>query len=444
MLDTPVAFNSPEDVCKRAMQHVGVRQSDIISLATPTSQAETECATCYDKLRRAELRRNKWVFSTRKAPIRPIVANMTLALGNSTYTPLNGPQTGSLFVIPSVWSASVNYTPGAVVMDPSGNSMLWTSSDQENMNNAPGAGAASQLWDTYFGPIIATPFDPQQNYWAGELVYVQDPNTAAINVYRSLTNANGSATTASIVFTQPTAGAFQTTSVTTSQPTGLGNPWIFSEWNPIVTYNREQVVEYEFSLWRSMAELNCGNVPGVGSQWTNMGQVSALGSSFYLMSALNWLPIPCTVQSLSIPYPLGAGPLQEQSTRNAYRLPAGYLREAPQDPTAGAVSSLGAPSGLTYNDWQFEGKFLTTRQKEVILFRFIADITKVADMDDMFCEGLAARIGAELCETLTQSTAKIQTCTMQYNRVMGEARIVNAIESGSDQPPEDDYILCRL
>ncbi len=443
MFDTPVAFNSPEDVCKRAMQHVGARPSDIISLASPTSQAVTECATCYDKLRRAELRRNKWVFSTRKAAIRPIVANMTLALGNSTFTPLNGPQTGTMLVTPSVWSASVTYTPGAIVMDPSLPGLLWTSLDQENLNNAPGAGSGQQ-WDAYFGPITATPFNPTQDYWAGELVYVQDPNTAAINVYRSLTNANGSATTATIAFTQPTAGAFQTTSISTSQPTGLGNPWIISEWNPMVTYNREQVVEYEFSLWRSLVELNCGNVPGSNARWLNMGQISALGSSFYLMSALNWLPVPCSVQSLVMPYPVGAGPLQEQSTRNAYRLPAGYLREAPQDPTAGAVSYLGAPSGLTYNDWQFEGKFLTTRQKEVILFRFIADITKVADMDDMFCEGLAARIGAETCEVLTQSTAKIQTCTMQYNRVMGEARIVNAIESGSDQPPEDDFILCRL
>ena len=136
MFDTPVAFNSPEDVCKRAMQHVGVRQSDIISLATPTSQAETECATCYDKLRRAELRRNKWVFSTRKAAIRPIVANMTLALGNSTFTPLNGPQTGTMLVVPSGWSASVNYTPGAIVIGPQPPGMLWTSQSGEHQQRA--------------------------------------------------------------------------------------------------------------------------------------------------------------------------------------------------------------------------------------------------------------------------------------------------------------------
>ena len=88
------------------------------------------------------------------------------------------------------------------------------------------------MWDSYFGPMIATPFDPHPELLGRGTGLCAGPEHGSINVYRSLTNANGSATTASIVFTQPTAGAFQTTSVTTSQPTGLGNPWILSEWNP--------------------------------------------------------------------------------------------------------------------------------------------------------------------------------------------------------------------
>jgi hypothetical protein len=80
---------------------------------------------------------------------------------------------------------------------------------------------------------------------------------------------------------------------------------------------------------------------------------------------------------------------------------------------------------------------------QVILLRFIADITDVRCMDDMFCEGLAARIALEICEPITQDLGKAQKCAAEYNRIMGEARIVNAIESGSDQPPEDDYISCR-
>jgi hypothetical protein len=446
VFDTPAAFNSPEDIGKRAAQALGSRQSAVVSLASPTSRIETEIAACYDRLRRAELRRNTWVFSTRKAALRPIQANMTLALGNSIFTPETNPTappTGSLLVIPSVWSSSVTYTPGAIVQDPNVPGMIWTSLDQENLNNAPGAGQG-QMWDSYFGPVIASPFDPTAAYFAGELVYVRDPNTGAVNVYRSLTEVNGTETTATVVYTSPTAGPYPVTTIAASNPTGLGNPWVLTEWNPQVTYNRDQVVQYEFHLYRSTIEQNVGNLPGLAGAWTDMGLIETLGSSFYLMSAINWLPVPCTVQSLIMAYPVGAGPVQDSRTRNAFRLPAGYLRRAAQDPTVGSVSYLGAPGGDIYRDWQFEGKYLTTRESSVIALRFVADITKVADMDDMFCEGLAARIAAEICEVITQSTAKLGSCESLYRLKMGEARQVNAIESGSDQPPEDDFVACRL
>lgn len=438
--DTPMEFNTPEDICSRAMQHLGARK--VTSLANPTSRSETECASCYDKLRRAELQRNTWVYSTRKTALRPISANMTNVIGNSLYIPQSGPQTGSMLVTPATWSSSVTYTPGAVVTDPTIPGLLWTSNEQDNLNNAPGAGAG-QYWDDYFGPIVATPFNPTTTYWAGELVYVQDPNTQGINVYRSLTNANGVGITESVTFTTPSAGITQITQTSTLSPNGAGNPWVLSEWNPLVTYNKDQIVQYQFSLWKAATELNFGNVPGTGAWWTYLGQVTQ-GSSQALMSGNTWLSIPCSkVQSIVMAYPVGAGPLQEQSTRNAYRLPAGFLRDAPQDPTAGRISYLGAPSGISYNDWVFEGKFLTTRECEPILFRFVANITKVVDMDAMFCEGLAARVAVETCETLTQSASKVQMCEGFYKQAMGEARIRNAIESGSDQPPEDDYILCR-
>jgi hypothetical protein len=61
----------------------------------------------------------------------------------------------------------------------------------------------------------------------------------------------------------------------------------------------------------------------------------------------------------------------------------------------------------------------------------------------MFCEGLACRIGMEVCETLTQSDAKLKTIQGEYQKFMGEARLSDSIEAGFDDPPEDEYISVR-
>ena len=64
-------------------------------------------------------------------------------------------------------------------------------------------------------------------------------------------------------------------------------------------------------------------------------------------------------------------------------------------------------------------------------------------MDDLFCEGLAAKMGLEGCEEITQSTAKMQAVASKYNKYMNDARRANAIETGPIEPPEDDLIQCR-
>ena len=117
---------------------------------------------------------------------------------------------------------------------------------------------------------------------------------------------------------------------------------------------------------------------------------------------------------------------------------------APQDPKAGIYSFLGAPAYNTQNDWLLEGDYLLSQCATPIIVRFIADVMSVKEMDDLFCEGLAARIAVETCEIITNSNAKQQTCNNAYNKFMGEARIVDAIETGAVEPPEDDYIVCRL
>ena len=78
------------------------------------------------------------------------------------------------------------------------------------------------------------------------------------------------------------------------------------------------------------------------------------------------------------------------------------------------------------------------------MLRFVADTIDVTTFDDMFCEGLAARIAESVCQILTQSDAKLRTIAGEYQKFMGEARTVNAIETGPVEPPIDDFISCRL
>jgi len=97
-----------------------------------------------------------------------------------------------------------------------------------------------------------------------------------------------------------------------------------------------------------------------------------------------------------------------------------------------------------YTDWNFEGDYITSRSSFPIMLRFVADIIDVRSMDPMFCEGLAARIASEIVERLTQSTSKRGGILATYNKTMGEARVVNGIETGPTESPEDDYVTCRI
>jgi len=126
-----------------------------------------------------------------------------------------------------------------------------------------------------------------------------------------------------------------------------------------------------------------------------------------------------------------------------FHLPSGFLRRAPQDPRAGAVSYLGAPSGLPYDDWELENDLIKTAESGPIMLRFVTDMVDVTRMHAMFCEGLAARLALEVCEALTQSATKLGVIAKQYSTFMSEARLVNAIEIGADEPPEDDWVTCR-
>lgn len=248
-------------------------------------------------------------------------------------------------------------------------------------------------------------------------------------------------------------------------------------WAIGTTYTAGAVVSYQGATYESTASGNVGQTPGLdASAWelyagprtiraflTNTGGTlsdvgyfsgelvlsagvvyrSLISNNTDIPPTANWLSLGAASAALYLLYPLGAGPASQNSTRNVFLYPGAYLREAPQDPKGGNVSPLGA-SGLTAaDDWNFENRMIVSGSAQVIVLRFAASVTRVPAMDPMFCEGLAARIGLEVCEDLTQSAEKLQTIGSQYKLFMSEARQVNGIEEGPVESPEDDYITCR-
>jgi hypothetical protein len=145
---------------------------------------------------------------------------------------------------------------------------------------------------------------------------------------------------------------------------------------------------------------------------------------------------------MNIVYPLSSGPSTQPSSNNAFMKPAGYLRVAPQNPKSG-LNNLGGPTGSPYDDWLFEGSYLISSDSGPIPLRFIANITDVARMHTNFCELLACDIALAVCQTITQSDAKLNSIRISKRDALDNA-LVDGIENGWTDPPMDDLIAVRL
>src|SRR5665213_2709974 len=388
------------DIANRACDFCGV---DPINSPTEDSVRNSKISAVYDKVRRAELMRNIWRFAIREVMLRPMSAT-------------------SLLLVPGAYDSTQTYLPGEVVVDT--NSLKWVSQIAENINNTPGGN--NNAWEVYFGPEAVDKFDATLGYYAGELVYyITNATPNGYQIYMSMTSNN--------------------TDV----------PYTSTAWDATVQYNQDQTVSYGGFQWRSLIPINLNNTPANaplawaagtaytisntvtgsdnyiytalgsttgndpttdnGVHWTNSGLLAAWSKSPTLVaSSVNWRPLRATLKNPALMYPIGSGPSAQAETRNIFKLPSGFLKLAPQDPKAGSASYLGAPSNLQYEQWDLEGKYLVGRNDVMIRLRFVADVARVIDMTDMFCEGLAARIAIGVAPTITQSEAKLATIAQEY------------------------------
>jgi hypothetical protein len=422
-----MAYICSLDIGKRVCQHVG---APLILDVDEDSRANTEISLAYDTTRRAELRRNSWRFAIRTTMLRAI-------------------DTDTKLLAPKEWETDINYPRHSVVTDENG--YAWISKLADNLGNEPGQTA---VWDQYFGPMTVHLWDEDTSYYSGELVYKAYGSGGAYIVYMSLENGNED--------TPSTAEAY---AATTTYKLGDVVSYSGSQWRSLIEINiahtpAEGPLDWDATaiyaasdtvtgsngfIYSSVAGSNTGNDPVTTSgAWTNTGNPKAWSAVPEIPASANsWLPIYAAAETMTFAYPLGTGPSAQDGTRNVFRLPSGYLRKAAQDPKAGSHSLLGAPSGRDYEDWDLEGDFLISRTTGALPFRFVCDHVDVRTMDDMFCEGLAARVALAVCEPITQSSAKLGAIASVYKEFMSDARTMNAIEIGAEEPPEDDYITAR-
>lgn len=431
-------FRLETDIANRALQHVGLPMLNPALGFTEDSNNALQTAFAYPKLRQAELQRNVWRFAIRKAVLRAIDAD-------------------TVRIAPSLWMQSTTYFVGSLVSDERG--VLYESRIPNNLGNAPQIDRLA--WEPYFGPLSVARWLSTTGYSAGELVYVPiGPGT--YRVYKALqsNNTDNPATTstwdATVIYEQNDVVTHlsvtymsridQNLNQTPAATSPLG-------WSALTTYAiGNTVTGSDGVIYTSLANGNLNNDPTFSPVfWTNTGVLAAWTTVFVGgATALKWrqiggpeFPMGVGLSELNLVYPVATGPSIQASSRNVFLLPSGFLRRAPQDPRAGAVSYLGAPSGLPYDDWELENDVLVTSEIGPIMLRFVADVMDVTRMHAMFCEGLAARLALEVCEPLTQSASKLGAISKMYSTFMTEARMVNAVEIGAEEPPEDDWITCR-
>jgi hypothetical protein len=431
------AFWSPVDIGNRALQHCGASRMDqTLGFSEPSKNA-SEVAFCYDKLREAALTRDYWTFAIKWAVLRAVDGN-------------------TMRLAPALWSPVTTYFEGSIVADASGN--FWKSTFPNNLNNDP---LLTLAWEPFFGSMGVPLYDATLTYSPGELVYTA-PGDGTNKVFVSLqsNNSDNPATATpwdttttffkNQVVTRTAVAYMSLIDLNTNQDPALA-PALF---NIATTYAAAaKVGGSDGMIYQSVGSGNVGNDPTIdgGAHWTNTGVlnpwstvfIAGSGSDKWLQIGGTGFPAGVTLTKLNIIYPLTAGPPTQSTSKNAFLLPAGYLRKAPQNPKPG-ISPLGGPSGVVYDDWLIENGFLVSAQTGPITLRFVANFTDVSRMHTTFCEGLAARIALAICDAITQDKGQLELVAKIFKQWESDAITIDGIENDYTDPPDDDYVTVRL
>lgn len=116
-----------------------------------------------------------------------------------------------------------------------------------------------------------------------------------------------------------------------------------------------------------------------------------------------------------------------------FQLPSDFLKMAPRLPMTAKLP----------DDYVVEGRKVLSSDAGPLNLRIVSSDAKESEFHALFVEGLAARIGFEVCEELTQSSAKKDTLATEYIKFISDAKLQNAIEKGPVRPNVDNWESVR-
>jgi len=252
--------------------------------------------------------------------------------------------------------------------------------------------------------------------------------------------------------------------------------WTPPTWSSSTTYAVGEVVkDSDGNWWQSRVASNTARTPDTdagyytAASWQayfgpEVMEVYAAGDTFFAGDltydsavylsltngndddppSSNWLAVNGTVATLQLLYPIGAGPASDPTTSNVFRLPRGFLRQAPSQPKGAANPYLGAGKGNWREDWVLEGQYLVSASPGPVLMRYVADFVDVTQMEPTFCEMLAARLALEVGPRLPGAAEDYNRLRRHYRDTRLEAIGLNLIETGPIDFDLSDYLAVRL
>lgn len=125
------------------------------------------------------------------------------------------------------------------------------------------------------------------------------------------------------------------------------------------------------------------------------------------------------------------------------------------DPSFGRAASFTLPADYIsilppydgYNfdglDWIVQGGKIYSDNDDELDLRYVADITTASLMDPLFVEALAALMGMELAEVLTQSNSKKEYCKEDFDKWIALAKRANSFETVPQVAPDTSWVVVR-
>jgi hypothetical protein len=278
---------------------------------------------------------------------------------------------------------------------------------------------------------------PNSGYYAGELVYY--PAAENYTIYVSLVNANTDIPgvypnwDSSIIYARGDTVIYPASGQLLSEPGDI----------PVFSTGGIAVNSAATGPWQSTRDLNAAVIPGFEGSWV----LVPVPGQAQTRTGQKWLQLDATLEGTNIVYPLGVGPVTDSSTRNIYKLPNGFLKHAPDQSNPNQILRVMGVVSAAPTDAQFENGYMVTSEVRNLMLRFVADMTDVTRMDDLFCEALAARIARDIHPVIVEKAdqGKVLARTrMAYKEAIADARMNDAVERNASAQPQSQYVSVRF